>query len=113
MSDDILEIITTIGNEQLEVVKGKLGDLWNNFNQNDKDLAVAIAKDSATLQFDAMRNPDTDMSAEWKHIDAQIKNITSSNLSAFRIAFWETVGGVVKSGLGGVVKAGFGGLLGI
>jgi len=113
MSEDFVNVAKKIGEEQLESIKGKLGDLWNGFNEQDKDLAVKVAKDSAELQIESMRNPDRDLSAEWRHIDAQIKNLTSANMSSFRVAFWETIGGVVKSGIGGLINAGFKALTGL
>lgn len=105
--ESFVDVITDIGKTQLNVITGKLGDIWQDFSDEDKDLAAAITKDAAKLQIDSMKNPDRDLSAEWKHIDAQIKGLTSKYMSKFRVAFWETIGGVVRDGIGGLINSGF------
>jgi hypothetical protein len=108
MSKDVslADALKEVSNNILKQASAGAKDVWDGFSDNDKKLATEITLDAAKLQWKQLSTGKFE-EAEWRHIDAQFKGLTSANVTRFRSAFWETIGNIsntVGSALGGLAR---------
>lgn len=100
------DLAKDLGGKVLDTVKETYGNAWDTVKDEVKDILKDVAKDAGRLAVKKMQGED--ISAEQKHIDAQLLNLkVAGEILAVR-TFWESFGkvmGVIGSSLGLVAKA--------
>lgn len=100
------DLAKVLGTQVLDTVKETYGAAWDKVKDEVKDVLADVAKDAGRLAVKKMKGDD--VSAEQKHIEAQLLNLkVAGEILAVR-TFWESFGkvmGVIGTSLGVIAKA--------
>lgn len=100
------DLAKDLGAKVLDTVKETYGSAWDQVKDEVKDVLKDVAKDAGRLAVKKLKGED--ISAEQKHIDAQLLNLkVAGEILAVR-TFWESFGkvmDVIGTSLGVIAKA--------